>query len=137
MTILLALAVTQLLAVGMTSPLRQMTDAARRMATGDYAVRVTETSSDEVGELARAFNTMARDLAAVDRQRRELVANVSHELRTPLAGAARRAGEPRRRRGARADPESLAAPRSTRPSGSAGWWRTCSTSPGSTPARRR
>jgi two-component system, OmpR family, sensor histidine kinase BaeS len=84
-TILLALAVTQLLAVGMTSPLRQMTEAARRMATGDYAVRITETSSDEVGELARAFNTMARDLGTVDRQRRELVANVSHELRTPLA----------------------------------------------------
>ena len=84
-TILLALAVTQLLAVGMTSPLRQMTAAARRMATGDYAVRVTDTSSDEVGELARAFNTMALDLATVDRQRRDLVANVSHELRTPLA----------------------------------------------------
>jgi two-component system sensor histidine kinase BaeS len=84
-TILLALAITQLLAVGMTSPLRQMTAAAGRMATGDYAVRVTETSSDEVGDLARAFNTMARDLSTVDRQRRELVANVSHELRTPLA----------------------------------------------------
>ncbi len=85
-TILLALAVTQLLAVGMTSPLRQMTAAAGQMATGDYAVRVTDTSGDEVGDLARAFNTMARDLATVDRQRRELVANVSHELRTPLAG---------------------------------------------------
>jgi two-component system, OmpR family, sensor histidine kinase BaeS len=85
-TIALALAVTQLLAVGMISPLRQMTEAARRMATGDHAVRVTETSKDEVGELARAFNTMARDLDAVDRQRRELVANVSHELRTPLTG---------------------------------------------------
>ncbi|MFT4264910.1 MAG: histidine kinase dimerization/phospho-acceptor domain-containing protein, partial [Nocardioides sp.] len=83
-TVLLALAVTQLLAVGMTSPLREMTAAARRMATGDYAVRVSATSADEVGELARAFNTMARDLAAVDRQRRDLVANVSHELRTPL-----------------------------------------------------
>ncbi|HET8961229.1 DUF4153 domain-containing protein [Nocardioides sp.] len=83
-TILLALAVTQLLAVGMIAPLRQMTEAARRMATGSYDVRVTETSNDEVGELARAFNTMARDLARVDRERRELVANVSHELRTPL-----------------------------------------------------
>jgi signal transduction histidine kinase len=83
-TILLALAVTQLLAVGMISPLREMTGAAQRMATGDYAVRVTATSSDEVGALARAFNTMAHDLDAVDRQRRELVANVSHELRTPL-----------------------------------------------------
>ncbi|GAA1506777.1 DUF4153 domain-containing protein [Nocardioides humi] len=85
-TIGLALALTQLLAVGMTSPLRQMTAAARRMATGDYAVRVPDGARDEVGELARAFNTMAHDLAGVDRQRRELVANVSHELRTPLAG---------------------------------------------------
>ena len=55
------------------------------MATGDHAVRVTATSRDEVGELARAFNRMAEELAGVDRQRRELVANVSHELRTPLA----------------------------------------------------
>ncbi len=84
-TVFLALGVTQLLAVGMTSPLREMTAAARRMAQGDYSGRVTATSSDEVGELARAFNRMAEDLAAVDRQRRELVANVSHELRTPLA----------------------------------------------------
>jgi len=84
-TVALALGVTQLLAVGMTSPLREMTAAARRMARGDYSGRVAATSSDEVGELARAFNRMAEDLAAVDRQRRELVANVSHELRTPLA----------------------------------------------------
>lgn len=84
-TVALALGVTQLLAAGMTSPLREMTAAARGMARGNYSVRVTATSSDEVGELARAFNRMAEDLAAVDRQRRELVANVSHELRTPLA----------------------------------------------------
>jgi two-component system sensor histidine kinase BaeS len=84
-TIALALAVTQLLAVGMTSPLREMTVAARRMATGDHSVRVAATSRDEVGELARAFNRMAEELAGVDRNRRELVANVSHELRTPLA----------------------------------------------------
>ena len=83
--IVLALLVTQLLARGMTSPLREMTEAARGMATGDYARRVTATSNDEVGELARAFNTMAADLAAVDRQRRDLVANVSHELRTPVS----------------------------------------------------
>ena len=81
---LLALGVTQLLAVGMTSPLRQMTEAARRMAAGDYDVRVETSSTDEVGELARTFNRMAADLATVDRQRRDLVASVSHELRTPL-----------------------------------------------------
>ncbi|MGZ6737580.1 MAG: DUF4153 domain-containing protein [Nocardioides sp.] len=84
-TVALALGVTQLLAVGMTSPLREMTAAARRMARGDYSGRVSATSGDEVGELARAFNRMAEDLAEVDRQRRDLVATVSHELRTPLA----------------------------------------------------
>ncbi len=82
--IALSLVVTQLLARGMTSPLREMTAAARSMATGDYSRRVQATSHDEVGELAVAFNRMAEDLGSVDRQRRELVANVSHELRTPV-----------------------------------------------------
>lgn len=89
-TIALALGVTQLLATGMTSPLRQMTDAARRMAAGDYSGRVLAGTSDEVGQLAAAFNQMAADLATVDQERRDLVANVSHELRTPLAALAAR-----------------------------------------------
>ena len=84
-TVAVALLLTQVLARGMTYPLREMTAAARTMATGDYSRRVTATSRDEVGELARAFNRMAADLEAVDRQRRDLVANVSHELRTPVA----------------------------------------------------
>ena len=83
-TLAVALGLTWWLARGMTSPLREMTDAARRMAAGDYAQRVTATSSDEVGELARAFNAMAGDLAGADLERRRLVATVSHELRTPL-----------------------------------------------------
>jgi signal transduction histidine kinase len=80
----LALAMVQLLAHGMTLPLRQMVAAARAMARGDYGRRVTASSHDEVGELARAFNTMAAELAEADRMRRDLVANVSHELRTPI-----------------------------------------------------
>ncbi len=79
-----SLAVTQVLAHGMTSPLRQMTAAARAMARGDYSRRVRASSRDEIGELAVAFNQMAADLEAVDQQRRELIANVSHELRTPI-----------------------------------------------------
>jgi len=84
-SVTVALVLTQFLARGMTSPLREMTAAARAMAMGDYTNLVTATSNDEVGELARSFNSMARDLALVDRQRRDLVANVSHELRTPVS----------------------------------------------------
>jgi signal transduction histidine kinase len=80
----LALAMVQFLAHGMTFPLREMAAAARTMAGGDYTRRVTATSRDEVGELARAFNTMAQDLAAADRMRRDLAANAAHELRTPI-----------------------------------------------------
>jgi signal transduction histidine kinase len=81
---LLGLVIVQVLAHGMTSPLREMAAAASAMARGDYNRRVRATSRDEVGELARAFNAMAAELGDADRMRRELVANVSHELRTPL-----------------------------------------------------
>ena len=84
-SVLVGLALTQLLAHGMTSPLRQMTAAAREMAAGRPPGPVRATSRDEVGELARAFTAMADDLASADAQRRDLLANVAHELRTPLA----------------------------------------------------
>lgn len=83
--VVLALILTQVLARGMTSPLRQMTRAARSMARGDYSRPITTTSRDEVGQLAEAFTVMASDLEQTDRMRRDLVANVSHELRTPVA----------------------------------------------------
>lgn len=80
----LGLVTLQVMAHGATVPLREMTVAAREMARGDYTHRIETRSQDEVGELATAFNQMAADLAAADRQRRELIANVSHELRTPI-----------------------------------------------------
>lgn len=85
LAIILSLLLTQILARGMTSPLREITEAVEAMADGDYTRRVRATSSDEVGQLAHAFNRMAEDLASVEQTRRDLIANVSHELRTPVA----------------------------------------------------
>jgi signal transduction histidine kinase len=82
--IALALACAQLLARGTTKPLREMAAVATAMARGEHGRQVSVTSTDEVGELARAFNRMTAELAETDRLRRDLVANVSHELRTPI-----------------------------------------------------
>ncbi|MGH2829303.1 MAG: sensor histidine kinase [Actinomycetota bacterium] len=82
---LAALAFVRVLARGMTTPLRQMSGAASRMARGDYSERVTTSSRDEVGRLAAAFNRMATELEGMERLRRDLIANVSHELKTPIA----------------------------------------------------
>jgi signal transduction histidine kinase len=81
---IVALVLVRFVARGLTTPLREMAEATQAMARGDYSRRVTDTSRDEIGRLARSFNRMAAELAETDRVRRDLVANVSHELRTPL-----------------------------------------------------
>ena len=86
-TLAVALGITYFFSRGLTSPLRQMRDAAEAMAEGDYTVRVhvDSNSRDEVGQLALTFNEMAEELQHADQMRRDMVANVSHELRTPVS----------------------------------------------------
>jgi signal transduction histidine kinase len=81
----IALFIARWLARGMTRPLRDMAQAARKMETGDYGQRVSTSSRDEVGKLAAAFNKMSDELEDLERLRRDLVANVSHELKTPIS----------------------------------------------------
>jgi two-component system, OmpR family, sensor kinase len=64
--------------------LRRLEDAAERIAAGDFDEPVIDRGTDEIGELAAAFEHMRRRLAQLDHARREFVANASHELRTPL-----------------------------------------------------
>ena len=82
---IIALVMARYLARGLTQPLRDMAQAARRMARGDYHQRVEPRSRDEVGQLADAFTRMAGEVEGLERLRRELVANVSHELKTPIS----------------------------------------------------
>jgi signal transduction histidine kinase len=81
----IALVIARWVARGMTQPLRDMAQAARRMEAGDYSQRVHTDSRDEVGQLAVAFNRMSSELESLERLRRDLVANVSHELKTPIS----------------------------------------------------
>ena len=67
-------------------PLRAMAKAATDFGHGNLTarVRVDESDTQEVQELALAFNNMASSLQKSEYQRTEFVANVSHELKTPM-----------------------------------------------------
>ena len=73
------------LARSLTRPLRELTSGARAVAAGELDTQVPVRSSDELGELAEAFNQMNADLATARDRRRQLTADVAHELRTPLS----------------------------------------------------
>ncbi len=85
-----------LVAFGVTGPLtqdlRQVADAARRVADGDLQVTTGIERRDEVGELARSVDRMVERLSELEVQReqgqaarRRLLASIGHDLRTPLA----------------------------------------------------
>ena len=81
----LALVLGLLLFSQIVSPVRAVTNAARRIAIGELDQRVPVTSQDEIGQLANAFNQMA-DALAQDRQlRQNMIVDIAHELRTPLS----------------------------------------------------
>ena len=68
-----------------SEPMRQLTLAARKVATGDFSQRVSTKTDDEIGEVSVAFNTMAEQLETKEKSRRQLLADIAHELRNPLS----------------------------------------------------
>ena len=66
-------------------PVHAITQAARRIAAGDWGQRIqTPHSNDEIGQLASTFNGMIGRLERSFKQIRQFSADASHELRTPL-----------------------------------------------------
>jgi signal transduction histidine kinase len=98
-TSLLVLAFGLFLARSIARPVREAAEGAKRLAEGDLSLRLPGAGPGEVGELTRAFNSMAESiqrgraelesqneqLRESERVKSELVSIVSHEVRTPLA----------------------------------------------------
>jgi signal transduction histidine kinase len=83
--IVIALLLTFVLSRRITSPIRVLARAARRLGHGDLSQRVQFQGKGEVAALAQAFDTMAADLEHTEQLRQNMVADVAHELRTPLS----------------------------------------------------
>jgi signal transduction histidine kinase len=67
-----------------SKPLREMSDAARVIANGDFEKRIAVATRDEVGRLGESFNAMAESLFRQEELRRGFISNISHDLRSPL-----------------------------------------------------
>lgn len=66
-------------------PLKSMNEAAKKLASGDFAMRVDPNNSiSEIDELIATFNDMAEALENAEENQRSFTASIAHELRTPM-----------------------------------------------------
>jgi HAMP domain-containing protein len=91
--ILVGIALSWWATARVTRPVQLLAESAGRVAAGDWNASVAVSSSDEIGQLARAFNRMTGELVAqrerlVQAERvaawRELARRLAHELKNPL-----------------------------------------------------
>ena len=83
--IILVVIITGLYFAGsIVKPIRQISGIARKIAIGDFSVRINSNSNDEIGDLCTAINHMADELSNAEAMKNEFISSVSHELRTPL-----------------------------------------------------
>ena len=73
------------LAAWLTRPLTRMAAAADALGAGDLSVRIGLNRRDEIGRLARSFDTMAASVQRLLASHKQLLADISHEFRTPLS----------------------------------------------------
>ncbi|AWW27094.1 ATP-binding protein [Acetobacterium carbinolicum] len=66
-------------------PIKAVSEATKKVADGDFDLRLKVVGKDELAVLARNFNIMTEALSRNDYIHRDFVSNVSHEFKTPIA----------------------------------------------------
>lgn len=65
-------------------PIKKLTEATKKIAAGNYHLKLKVNRKDEVGRLAHDFTKMSDSLEKTEEKRQEFVSNVSHEIQSPL-----------------------------------------------------
>ncbi|MDP3447950.1 MAG: HAMP domain-containing sensor histidine kinase [Eubacteriales bacterium] len=85
-TTILGIGIAAYTSAKMLSPILKINDAAKKVARGDFSVRLEEKSiAKEIEEIAKSFNIMVKELSNTETLRTDFVSNVSHEFKTPLS----------------------------------------------------
>lgn len=66
-------------------PVRELIQATKEVANGNFKIRVSEKRGLEFKDLARDFNKMTQELDGIETLRNDFISNVSHEFKTPIA----------------------------------------------------
>ncbi|WP_304508140.1 HAMP domain-containing sensor histidine kinase [Anaerotignum sp.] len=87
--LLISLSIHYIMNTGYLKPLAEVGQAARKVAGGDFTVRIRpkrkDGLKDEFEVLIDDFNKMVEELATIETLKGDFIANISHEIKTPLA----------------------------------------------------
>lgn len=86
---ILALITTRLRTTTLNRPMQRLSEAARKVAKGDFTARVEhirkDGKKDYIAVMFDDFNTMAEELSSIETMKNDFIGNVSHEIKTPIA----------------------------------------------------
>ncbi len=69
----------------MLNPVAKITEATKKVASGDFTVHLDTDRTDELGELTHNFNKMVKELNSIECLQKDFINNVSHEIKTPIS----------------------------------------------------
>ena len=83
-TIIISTAIIKISSKKILNPLEKMISASKKVASGDFDVRLETTKNNETAEFVKNFNYMVKQLGKTELLQKDFIDNVSHEIKTPI-----------------------------------------------------